>query len=143
MRKLFIVLLMLGLLLAPVGSLYADRNISPVSTAFEMKSYVYVKSAGAIGIQTVPLTSAGIEKKDYIIGWSLQATDTGKGAVAGLYDTTATAVLLTTALFDEAEVDTNQESKRVWYPFPKKLSNQLQILAGTAGCVITIFYVDG
>jgi len=156
MKRLFCILLALGLLMSVAGSVYGDGGTGLVPNAdYRCKTYSWGPSIvqGGSGYtvarnrKLVPSTTIGTS--DLILGFSVVPIDTAtnidKGAVAALYDdanTVLTGSQPITGFIDEIEVGANERQGERWFPYPLNYTNGLVIATGQGDCIVTIFYVD-
>ena len=165
MKRLFVALLLVvGLVCAPIGAAFAESAINPASDYTVCKTYVFVKDAATHGgastlgasspnAKAVPVTTITTSSK--IMGFSVIVNSATKGAIASLYDLPTVAASATgqtaddvaeqsmtnTYLFAEAETSAANGSVTVWFPYPKKITTQLGIMIGSAYATVVVYYI--
>jgi len=145
MRKLISILLILGMVLAAGNAFAVDSLYTRIRTFVSVRGSASTSGGSALG-DTVPLTSISIG--DRILGFAVIPNTGTQGAVAGLYDFSASTDALAASgatdsnIFAEAETATNSTTNTLWFPYPYRLDTQLQILRGSADCTVLVYYID-
>jgi hypothetical protein len=149
MKKILSILLVVGLLFIAADS-FAQMNRFNPSQNIRVYTVANTYAAATGPVDASAAVSTDTIKPGYnrIIGYSVQILNTSIGAqcYVGLYDTTTNGGCTTGAsgtMFGEAEagVPTMENTKTVWFPYPKALANGLWIRQGI-NTVVTIYYED-
>ena len=76
---------------------------------------------------SIPTTT--IRPNKSILGYAIILMDGHSESIVGFYDGVGGASIVSDELFDEAEAD-EQNSKPMWYPYPRKILTQLNLMVG-------------